>query len=262
MGGAAPVLRHTPTVVLVTLLLAGLVTPALGGQSIGPDQLYRDRDNVESARRAAEIWTERVAAAPDDVESGWKLARASYWMGTSAPGTKDEQQKWLEGGIAAARRVIEAAPTRPEGHFWLAANMGALADGHGTREGIRYRRPIRQSLETVLKIDPGYLDGSADRALGRWYFKVPGLLGGNKTRAEEHLRKALAYKPDSVITLLFLAELLIDRNRRDEARTHLTAAIAAPVDPQWIPEDRRFKEQARALLKTLPAPAGETSPRR
>lgn len=239
---------------LTILLLVCTVAVAAAGQAGDADALYRDRENTASARRAIEIWTGRLAAAPDDVEAGWKLARAAYWMGTSAPGTRDEQRKWLEDGIAAARQVIVAAPTRPEGHFWLAANMGGLADEHGTREGIRYRRPVRESLETVLKIDPAYLDGSADRALGRWFFRVPGLLGGNKTRAEEHLRKALAYKPDSVISLLFLAELLIDRNRHDEARTHLEAAIAAPVDPQWIPEDRQFKDQARALLKTLPAP--------
>ena len=65
------------------------------------------------------------------------------------------------------------------------------------------------------------------------------------------MRTALAYKPDSVISLLFLAETLIKRDRRPEARSTLDAAIAAPPDSAWIPEDARFKAQARALVATL-----------
>jgi tetratricopeptide (TPR) repeat protein len=147
---------------------------------------------------------------------------------------------------------VALQPNRPEGHFWIAANMGALAESFGLRQGIRYRGAIRDELQTVLKIDPAYLHGSADRALGRWYYKVPGLFGGSKKKSEEHLRKALAYNPQSVITRLFLAETLIELDRPAEARKELEAALAAPDDPQWAPEDRRFKQQAKALLATLP----------
>jgi len=80
---------------------------------------------------------------------------------------------------------------------------------------------------------------------------VPGLFGGDKRKSEAHLRKALAYHPQSVITRLFLAETLIALGRKAEARRELVAAIAAPDDPEWIPEDRVFREQARTLLKTL-----------
>jgi predicted Zn-dependent protease len=65
------------------------------------------------------------------------------------------------------------------------------------------------------------------------------------------LRKALSYNPQSVITRLFLAETLLDLRRKDEARRELEAAIAAPDDPDWIPEDRVFREQARQLLAAL-----------
>ena len=66
-----------------------------------------------------------------------------------------------------------------------------------------------------------------------------------------HLRKSLTYKPDSVITHLFLAETLDDQGRKDEARKECQAAIDAPVDPNWAPEDRRFKEQAKQLLEKI-----------
>jgi tetratricopeptide (TPR) repeat protein len=215
-----------------------------------PDALYRDRENPASARRAADIWAERLKTNGKDVESAWKLGRASYWLGTNGL-PENERRAALEQGVNAGRTAADIAPDRPEGHFWMAANMGALAESYGLRQGLRYRGQIRDELERVLAIDPAFLEGSADRALGRWYFMVPRLFGGNKRKSEEHLRKALAYNPQSVITHLFLAETLIDLDRKDEARQELQAAIDAPRDPEWEPEDRRFKQEAEELLKGL-----------
>jgi len=217
-----------------------------------PDALYRDRERSASALAAERIWSERLAATPGDVEAAWKLARARYWLGTNGPGSDAEKKRLLERGIEAGRAAAAAAPDAPDGHFWIAANMGALADAHGLRQGIRYRGPIREALQTALRLDPSYLHGSPDRALGRWYYKVPRLFGGDLRKSEQHLRKALGYKPDSVISLLFLAETLIALDRRDEARAALDAAIAATPDPEWAPEDRRFQADARTLLATLP----------
>lgn len=220
------------------------------GAAQDPDVLYRDRENLTSATEAAGIWGSRLAADPTDFESAWKLARARYWLGTHGL-PPSQRRAALEGGVEAGRKAAALSPHRPEGHFWIAANMGALAESFGLRQGIRYRGAIRDELETVLKIDPAYQQGSADRALGRWYYQVPRLFGGSKKRSEEHLRKALAYNPQSVITRLFLAETLIALNRNDEAGKELEAALAAPEDPEWVPEDRRFKRQAKALLNTL-----------
>lgn len=212
--------------------------------------MYRQREQLASAQRAAQIWSARLAADARDFESAWKLARAQYWLGTNGLPEKDRKTA-LEAGIAAGRKAVAINAQRPEGHFWIAANMGALAESFGLRQGIRYRGAIRDALETVLKVDAAYLHGSADRALGRWYYKVPGLFGGDKRKSEQHLRKALAYNPQSVITRVFLAETLLDLDREAEARKELDAAIAAPEDPEWAPEDRRFKQQAKALLARL-----------
>ncbi len=156
-----------------------------------PDALYKDRENLASAKGAVDIWAARLAADPKDFESAHKLARARYWLGTNGL-PEPERKAALEAGIAAARAAIAINPGRPEGHFWLAANMGALAESYGMRQGIRYRGAIKDALLTTLKIDPAFLQGSADRALGRWYFKVPGLFGGSNKQSEIHLRKSLS----------------------------------------------------------------------
>jgi uncharacterized membrane protein len=222
------------------------------GQAQDPDAIYQQREAIAMAQRAEQIWAERLAKDPKDFESAWKLARARYWLG----GHADEQKRkaYLESGIAAGRAATGIAANKPEGHFWVAANMGALAESFGMRQGLKYRGDIKDELETVLRLDPAYQQGSADRALGRWYFKVPGLFGGSDRKSEIHLRKSLTYNPNSRSSLYFLAETLIALGKKDEARAVLVKLIATPVDPDWAPEDREFKQLAARLGSKLSIP--------
>ena len=223
---------------------------ALVLQVADPDFLYRDRANVASAKQAVASWEERVTLNPKDFESAWKLARACYWLGSRAP--EAERRAYLERGVDVSRRASILEPKRPEGYFWLAANMGTLAESFGLRQGLRYRGPIRDALEIVLKLDPGFMGGSADRALGRWYFKVPGLFGGSNERSVEHLRRSLTFNATSTVSHYFLAETLLDMGRRAEARAELQAVLDAPFDPEWAPEDQDYKARARDLLRKTP----------
>lgn len=229
-------------------MLAG----GLSGQAQGvadPDALYADRANVASALAAASIWERRLASNPDDFEAAWKLGRAGYWLGGHVD--KDRRRAEYERGMAAAKRAVALRPDRPEGHFWLAADMGAMAESFGLVAGLRYRGPVKRELERVLELDASYQQGSADRALGRWYDKVPRLFGGSNERAVEHLRRSLIYDPTSAASHFFLAEVWLDMDRRTEAMAELQAVLAAPLHPEWVPEVREFQARAAALLRRI-----------
>ena len=213
------------------------------------DQLYADRENPASARKAAEIWAAELAGDPRAFDAAWKLARACYWLGSHAPAK--ERRGFLERGLAAGRQATQIAPNRAEGYFWMAADMGTLAESFGLRAGLKYRTPVREALETVLKIDPAYMQGSADRVLGRWYFRVPRLFGGSMKRAEQHLRASLNYDDTNTVSHFFLAEVLIEQDRIAEARTELQRVIDVPLSVEWAPEDREYKQKARTLLDRL-----------
>ena len=228
---------------------AAASTTAPQNDGADPDALYAKRDNVTSAEQAAAIWQSRLQKNPNDFESAWKLARATYWIGTQGPAA--DRRPALEQGITAGRAATRIEPNRPEGHMWLAASMGALAESFGLRQGLKYRGEIKNELLTVLRLDPAYEQGSADRALGRWYYKVPGLFGGSDEKSEEHLRRSLTYDPNSTASLYVLAETLIALKRKPEARQTLDRVLAAPIDPNWAAEDRDFKARAKKLLETL-----------
>jgi len=232
--------------IFVFYIAAFLLPAQLDAQSGDPDALYRERTTIAKARDAAAIWEARLARNPKDFESAWKLARADYWLG----GHDDEKNRRadLERGTEAGRQASVLEPNRPEGYFWMAACMGQLAESFGMRQGLKYRTPIREALETVLRIDPAYQSGSADRALGRWYYKVPGLFGGSKKKSEEHLRKSLTYDPVSTASRFFLAETLFELGRKADAIAELQRVADGPVNPEWEAEDREFKHQAADRL--------------
>jgi len=232
---------------IFVLYLAVFAAPA--AQAADPDALYAQREDLASARRAVDIWSGRLQASGGDFEAAWKLARARYWLGGHGP--EKERKAFLEGGIASARTAIALQPNRPEGHFWLAANMGGLAESFGLRQGLKYRGDIKNELMAVLRLDAGFQQGSADRALGRWYYMVPGLFGGSRKKSEEHLRKSLTYNPNSIVSRFFLAETLLEMDRKADAIAELQLIAELQPDPDWIPEDREFKQKAARLLTTL-----------
>ena len=125
--------------------------------------------------------------------------------------------------------------------------MGALAEVvRRCARGSSTAATIKNELLTVLRLDPAFQQGSADRALGRWYYKVPGLFGGTKKKSEEHLRQLAQLRP-AEHRVAFLPRR--DAARRGSPRRSargVPAVLDAPLDPDWAPEDREFKEGTQA----------------
>jgi tetratricopeptide (TPR) repeat protein len=211
------------------------------------DELYKHREDPASAKQAAELYEKQSAQS---FEAAWKAARADYWLATNGP--EKDHKTWRERGVKSAELAIALDSSKPEGHFWLAANLGEVAENASFLTAWKYPGRIKDELETVFKMGPAWQQGSADRALGEWYFKVPGVKGGDHKKAEEHLRAALKYNPQSTATLFFLAEVIADDDTRaQEAKPILQQVLDSPLDPEWAPEDRQFKEKAKALLAKL-----------
>ena len=225
--------------------------PAGWAQSIDPDALYQQRENLALAQQASDVWASR-AASGRDFEAAWKLARASYWLGTQLP--ERDRRAALDRGVKAGELATKIDATKPEGHFWLAANMGTLAESYGLTQGIKYRGRIKDALLRVLAINPAWMQGSADRALGWWYHKVPGLFGGSEATAEatpaQGARLQSAQYGHAVLSL----------RSRGRARPQGRSADAAPAGTRCaasIPTGRR--KIATSSAKRKPDEGDEAS---
>lgn len=225
---------------------AAAVAPA-AGPIAQADELYKHREDMASAKRAVDLYAQAAATSFD---AAWKLSRACYWIATAGP-DKDRGNA-REQGVKAGELAVKLDGAKPEGHFWLAANLGEVADHKFALFALSYPGRIKKELERVFDIDRAWQDGSADRALGEWYFRVPGVAGGDHKLAEEHLRASLTYNAKSIASLFFLAEVIADDSkRREEAKPLLQQVLAAPLDPDWGPEDRDFQAKAKALLAKI-----------
>ncbi len=219
---------------------SGTLTPG------NPDELYKGRSHRPNAQAAADIWE---VSAETSFEAAWKLARVWYWLGTH--GSEPERREALERGVKAGETAVRLAPDRPEGNFWMAASMGTLGEAFGMSQGLKYRGRIKEALEKVIAIQPGWQQGSAEAALGRWYARVPRLLGGNKGKAEAHFKQALAFDPFNRLALIYWAELIED-DKPAEARALLERVIEAPPLDEWGPEDNDWVYKAKERLARIP----------
>jgi hypothetical protein len=233
--------------VYITVVLVASAATARGQGDA--DALYRDREHLASAARAAQIWQSALGANPRDFDTAWKLARVRHWLGDHAASADREAE--FEGGATAARVAVGVRPDRPEGHFWLGANLGSLAQAGGVMAGLKYRAPIRKAFEEVLRLDRAFDRGAGLCALSNYYLKVPALFGGSKARAETFARECVAADPNSTLAHFFLAEALVARDRTADARAELQTVLAVPLDPDYIPEGKEWKGKATALLSTL-----------
>jgi tetratricopeptide (TPR) repeat protein len=189
-----------------------------------------------------------------------KLARARFYIGERSP--RRERARQYKEGIEAARTAIAIDPGRADGHFWLGTNLGSLATVSSRLGALRHCSKIRDAFEAALARDPGFARGAAYCALGKYYGAVPGLFGGDKGKSEELLRRCLELDPGSTVGHYYLGQTLSARGRTAEAIAALRAAIQAPVDPEYVPEQQLWKRRAQRLLAKLEdaAPAeAETS---
>lgn len=167
-----------------------------------------------------------------------------------------EREKRLEALAAKARQVSVNFPGRGEPLVWEGIIVSSWAGEKGGLGALSLARQAKALYEQAIRIDAGVLDGSAYNSLGVLYYKVPGWpLGfGDKAKAGELLRQALAINPKGIDPNFFYGEYLVETKHADEAAAYLERALQAPPRPGRQIADTGRREEARALLAKVKAP--------
>lgn len=210
------------------------------------DSLYAQRDDLNNVRRGIILLRQARTSDFGNYEASWKLAEFNYYLGDNASDTT-ERDKALRDGIEAGKEAVKLQPEKPEGHFWLGANYGGSAQAN-TLAGLSSIEDIRNEMETVLRLDEGYQEGSAYMALGQLYLDAPKMLGGDPLKAVQVLEKGQRYGEDNSFYRLQLARAYLAVKRKDDARKQLNAIINMKPDPEFMPEYKKSVEEARKLL--------------
>ena len=233
------------------LLIATLIlSPVLQGQDVGigkADKLFSSRDNLESLRQAATLMEEMAAREKTNFEAHWRLAKYRYYL-ADVETDESKKTKLIQSAIVTAKKAVELDGSRVEGHFWLAATNGALADLKGGISSIGLVKSIRKEFQAALAIDPAYENGASYLALGEIDLNLPRLLGGNDRRGIEKLEEGLKGYQSNAELKLALASAYEKKGRRDEARK-LLESILSTDDPARTPNEiQDIRNKARTLM--------------
>lgn len=210
------------------------------------DQLYAQREDLTRLRQGIILLRQARTADFSNYDAAWRLAKSDYYLATHTNG--DERDKAFREGIEAGKAAVKLQDGKPDGHFWLGANYGGSTQA-GTLAGLATVDDIRNEMQTVLRLDEGYQNGSAYMVLGLVYLQAPKLLGGDPQKAVEEMEKGLRFGETNAFLRLHLAEADLAVERKADARQQLNAIINMTPDPNYLPEYKEAVTQARQMLE-------------
>ena len=210
------------------------------------DQLYAQRADLTQLRRGIVSLRQAETKDPGNYDAAWKLSKFDYYLATHTDDSK-ERDDAFRAGIDAGKTAVQLQNDKPDGHFWLGANYGGAAE-QSAIQGLATVKDIQSEMETVLRLDQGYQDGSAYMVLGLVDLNTPGIVGGDPKKAVEEMEQGLRFGEPNAFLHLHLAEAYNKVGRNDDARRELKKILSLTPDPNYLPE---YKEASAAAQKLL-----------
>jgi hypothetical protein len=224
--------------------------PNIANRVTQAEALYAKRDNLDRVREGIRLLQQARTSDSSNFDTAWRLAKYCYYLGAHTPDEK-ERESTFRVGEDAGRAAVKQQPNRPEGHFWLGANIGGRAKASGALAGLSAVGSVRKEMEAVIQAQPGYQDGSAYLVLGQIDLEVPALFGGSKKDAVALLEKGLSYGEQNALLRVRLAEAYSKVRRKDDARKQLDVVLSMKPHPDYLPEYQEAATEARKLLEGL-----------
>ncbi len=214
----------------------------------------RAEKNFQEARKKFQTNT-------NDVEAAWQFGRACFDRADFAK--NDDQRESIAGdGIAACRQAVARDPKSAPGHYYLALDLGQLAQTK-TLGALRIVDEMEREFKTVRDLDAKFDYAGPDRNLGLLYFEAPGWPAsiGSKAKAWQHLQRAAQLAPgypENHLCLLeaylkwgdktnLVRELKITGELLPQARKEFTGEDWSQSWVDWDKRWKRIREKAEEL---------------
>lgn len=238
--------------------------------------LRADRTQLETAIAR---WEEAIKLKDDDVATYEKLARANYLLadGWLSFEVADKKQLFLDTyakGYGYAERGMRALSKDVDARldagvdlkdaaqllgkdgigllYWYATNLGKWGNAQDITVVLTYKDRIYAIMEQVLKLDPNFFYGAADRYFGAYYSIAPSFAGGDLDKSWEHFQTTMRIEPRYVATWNLIAEFYAPKRQDEKLFDEMTKKVLdAPLDiiPELAAETAVEKRKAEALQK-------------
>ncbi|MGH9454055.1 MAG: tetratricopeptide repeat protein [Terriglobia bacterium] len=256
----ANIIRRTSVLTLAGMLLGAV---ALKSAPAGPhtatmprqilsnpvyqaDDYYLGRRNPANVYIGLRILQGVVVKDAGNYDAWWRISKFYNYLARFSKG--DEQRRLFQQAVAAGEKAVALQPARVEGHFWLGASYGLLAENSNFLEGFRMVDKIRAQMEAAVKIDPNFEEAAALVALGRMDYRLPFFRGGDKQRSVQLLEEGLRRSPDNSLAMLYLADSYRAVGRSSDAHNLLERILNLCPDPGYTTELIQNQAEARKEL--------------
>jgi Tfp pilus assembly protein PilF len=212
-------------------------------------QLYSQRDDLMRLRQGIVSLRQAITKDPGNYDAEWQLSKFNYYLATHTDDAT-ERGKAFRDGIEAGNAAVQLQNEKPDGHFWLGANYGGAAQ-HSNIQGLATVNDIKSEMETVLRLDEGYQNGSAYMVLGLLYLNAPSIVGGDPKKAVDLMEKGLRFGEPNAFLHLHLAEAYAKVGRSEDARKQVNTILIMKPDQDYLPEYKEASSDARKLSELL-----------
>lgn len=243
------------------------------------DAAFANRVDRAQLELAVAKYEEAIKLKDDDWQTYAKLSRACYaladqwlffekdqkpdlFLATYAKGLDYAQrgmaalspdvEKRLAAGVDLKDAVSLLDKQAIELLYWHATNLGRWANAQDITVVLSYKERIYNIMEMVLRFDPNYFYGAADRYFGAYYSIAPSFAGGDLDKSQTHFDASLRIAPGYASTYILVAEFLAPK-RQDEAMfdENIAKVLAMPDDviPEVAAETIAEKKKAVLLQK-------------
>lgn len=179
---------------------------------------------------AAMPWpqAQRDYSAGGHATNALRFARACFTLAGRA--TNDTQRAaFARQGADACRRWLVQATNSAAGHYFLAMNLGELAQAEApSLTAYRLVHEVEREFLAAAGLDVHFDHAGPARSLGQLYFQAPGwpLSVGSKRKAREWFECAATVAPGYPPNLLDLAEAQLKWRERDALEKSLEKITA------------------------------------
>ena len=209
----------------------------------------REQDHPANLLRAKEL-LEAELGGGDKVKAHITLAEVLFWLGEYSSSDK-EKEVYFKAGVDIGKEAVKQSPNDVAAQLWWAANMGAHGVVRGIMSSLFYLKDLEKSGKKAVDLDETYFHGAPLRLLGRFYHQVPGFpIGpGDNKKALKMLERAVELGPEFYMNHVYLADVLISRYKKADAKKLLNKVIEAEPAELGAYHKAVVVPEAEALLK-------------
>jgi len=177
----------------------------------------------------------------------WKISRC-YWLMGEASVSSNNKIEYFEKGVIYAQKALEEDAQNSKSYLWYALTLGSLALEKGVMKMIYQKDVIKTALEKTISLNPKNMD--AYLGLATWYFHVPELLGGSRSKSFQIINQALTIDQNYTMAYMVKADFLIKTQQQKQAKKVLKSLLKIKK-PSSISGGIQDKANATNLLSKL-----------